>query len=153
MRRRRSSAFGLSPVSGPGPAAATAAAKEEENLTDASSTNTPSTSTPSLVARVGEKMRSLTVASPATPAMGLSAFGSPVTSGRERASRDVLGESHALKKKKAAGLGAAAAAAAAEVMGAGRPARGAGGPGRSPIMDLAGRGMGAVARSPLANVR
>jgi thymidine kinase len=98
-------------------------------------------------------MRSLTVASPATPAMGLSAFGSPVTSGRERASRDVLGESHALKKKKAAGLGAAAAAAAAEVMGAGRPARGAGGPGRSPIMDLAGRGMGAVARSPLANVR
>ena len=97
-------------------------------------------------------MRSLTVASPATPAMGLSAFGSPVTSGRERASRDVLGESHALKKK-AAGLGAAAAAAAAEVMGAGRPARGAGGPGRSPIMDLAGRGMGAVARSPLANVR
>ena len=155
VRRRRSSAFGLSPVSGPGPAAAAAAAaaKEEENLTDASSTNTPSTSTPSLVARVGEKMRSLTVASPATPAMGLSAFGSPVTSGRERASRDVLGESHALKKKKAAGLGAAAAAAAAEVMGAGRPARGAGGPGRSPIMDLAGRGMGAVARSPLANVR
>ncbi len=154
VRRRRSSAFGLSPVSGPGPGpAAAAAAKEEENLTDASSTNTPSTSTPSLVARVGEKMRSLTVASPATPAMGLSAFGSPVTSGRERASRDVLGESHALKKKKAAGLGAAAAAAAAEVMGAGRPARGAGGPGRSPIMDLAGRGMGAVARSPLANVR
>ena len=151
-RRRRSSAFGLSPVS-----AGEGGAKEEAKNADAETNADADVNTPSLVAQVGEKMRSLAVASPATPAMGLSAFGSPVTTGRERASRDLLGEAHALgagKKKKAAGLGAAAAAAAAEVMGAARPRdRGAGGPGRSPMMDLAGRGMGAVARSPLANVR
>ena len=150
-RRRRSSAFGLSPVS-----AGEGGAKEEAKNADAETNADADVNTPSLVAQVGEKMRSLAVASPATPAMGLSAFGSPVTTGRERASRDLLGEAHALgagKKKKAAGLGAAAAAAA-EVMGAARPRdRGAGGPGRSPMMDLAGRGMGAVARSPLANVR
>ena len=151
-RRRRSSAYGLSPVSVPGSVPAGGADEGEKKALETSA----HANTPSMVAQVGEKMRSLTVASPVTPAMGLSAFGSPVSTGRERASRDLLGETHALgagKKKKAAGLGAAAAAAAAEVMGAGRPARGAGGPGRSPIMDLAGRGMGAVARSPLANVR
>ena len=151
-RRRRSSAYGLSPVSVPGSVPAGGADEGEKKALETSA----HANTPSLVAQVGEKMRSLTVASPVTPAMGLSAFGSPVSTGRERASRDLLGETHALgvgKKKKAAGLGAAAAAAAAEVMAAGRPARGAGGPGRSPIMDLAGRGMGAVARSPLANVR
>ena len=149
-RRRRSSAFGLIPV-----LVSNGGAKEEAKKEDAE-TNARDASTPSLVAQVDEKMRSLAVASPATPVMSLAAFGSPVTSGREKASHDLLGEANALgagKKKKAAGLGAAAAAAAAEVMSAARPARGAGGPGRSPIMDLAGRGMGAVARSPLANVR
>jgi len=60
--------------------------------------------------------------------------------------------------KKAAGLSAAAAAASAGVsnvmMGGGkRLARGSGGPGRSPFSDLERRGMGAVVRSPLANVR
>ena len=153
-RKRRSSAYGLSPVSVPGSVPAGGADEGEKKGVE---TSEHAANTPSMVSMVGEKMRSLTVASPATPAMGLSAFGSPVSTGRERASRDLLGETYALgagKKKKAAGLGAAAAAAAAEVMGAGRPAgRGAGGPGRSPIMDLAGRGMGAVARSPLANVR
>ena len=54
------------------------------------------------------------------------------------------------------GLGAAAEKAVAEVTGGAggkRLARGAGGPGRSPINEFAARGMGAVARSPLANVR
>ena len=55
-------------------------------------------------------------------------------------------------RKKAAGLGAAAMAAAAGVA-AGSRSKGAGGPGRSPYNDLAGRGMGAVARSPLASLR
>ena len=59
-------------------------------------------------------------------------------------------------KKKARGLGAAAEKAVAEVTGGAggkRLARGAGGPGRSPMNEFAARGMGAVARSPLANVR
>ena len=103
-------------------------------------------STPTL-AKVGEKMRALTVDSPSTPA-AFGAFGSPVVGGSASASGGTA-------RKKAAGLGAAAKAAAMEVMGGGgkRLARGAGGPGRSPMMDLSSRGMGAVARSPLASLR
>ena len=102
--------------------------------------------TPTL-ANVGEKMRALTVDSPSTPA-AFGAFGSPVAGGSASAAGGTA-------RKKAAGLGAAAKAAAMEVMGGNgkRLARGAGGPGRSPMMDLSSRGMGAVARSPLASLR
>jgi thymidine kinase len=113
--------------------------------------------TPSLK-RVGEQMRTLTMDSPSTPAM-FSGFGSPIpgVSASASGSRGGGGEGRAAGKK-AAGLSAAAAAASAGVsnvmMGGGkRLARGSGGPGRSPFSDLERRGMGAVVRSPLANVR
>jgi thymidine kinase len=159
-RKRRSSAFGLSP--GAVVEIAGAAKKETEDFSKSISSKDISTGTPSVTpadrssispSKVGEKMRSLALASPATPAMDFSGFGSPVTVAEEKPSKAQEHVPGTAKKKKALGLGAAAAAAAAEVMGTGRPARGAGGPGRSPIMDLASRGMGAVARSPLANVR
>jgi thymidine kinase len=108
------------------------------------------------LAAVGEKMRALAMDSPATPAAfdGFAAMPgratTPSTGGVAGAS------STASSKKKARGLGAAAEKAVAEVTGGAggkRLARGAGGPGRSPMNEFAARGMGAVARSPLANVR
>lgn len=98
------------------------------------------------VSKIGDKMRSLSVMdSPATPALQFGGFGS-------FGSKGSVATPGTASRKKAAGLGAAAMAAAAGVAGGAR-AKGAGGPGRSPYNDLAGRGMGAVARSPLASLR
>lgn len=98
------------------------------------------------VSKIGDKMRSLSVMdSPATPALQFGGFGS-------FGSKGSVATPGTASRKKAAGLGAAAMAAAAGVAGGPR-AKGAGGPGRSPYNDLAGRGMGAVARSPLASLR
>ena len=96
------------------------------------------------LSEIGDKMRSLAVMdSPATPGDAFGGFGYE---------RSVGATPGTAARKKAAGLGAAAMAAAAGVTGGSR-SKGAGGPGRSPYNDLAGRGMGAVARSPLASLR
>ena len=98
----------------------------------------------SAMSEIGDKMRSLAVMdSPATPGDAFGGFGYE---------RSVGATPGTAARKKAAGLGAAAMAAAAGVAGGSR-SKGAGGPGRSPYNDLAGRGMGAVARSPLASLR
>ena len=98
------------------------------------------------VSKIGDKMASLSVMdSPATPALQFGGFGS-------FGSKGSVATPGTASRKKAAGLGAAAMAAAAGVAGGAR-AKGAGGPGRPPYKDLAGRGMGAVARSPLASLR
>lgn len=147
-RKRRSSAFGLTPG-----AVVNVGESGEKNETEKTAAM-PSAATPSVtpsvsLSRVGEKMRALALESPATPYLEFAGFGSPVTvaKGSEKNNPAHFGTA---KKKKALGLGAAAAAA---MNAPGLRVRGAGGPGRSPIMDLASRGMGAVARSPLANVR
>ena len=97
------------------------------------------------MSEIGDKMRSLAVMdSPATPGDAFGGFGYE---------RSVGATPGTAARKKAAGLGAAAMAAAAGVAAVGSRSKGAGGPGRSPYNDLAGRGMGAVARSPLASLR
>ena len=97
------------------------------------------------MSEIGDKMRSLAVMdSPATPGDAFGGFGYE---------RSVGATPGTAARKKAAGLGAAAMAAAAGVAAGGSRSKGAGGPGRSPYNDLAGRGMGAVARSPLASLR
>ena len=105
-------------------------------------------------------MRTLTVDSPSTPEV-FGGFGSPIPCGSAATSSggaSSSGGGRVAGGKKADRLGAAAAAAAKgveSVMGGGgkRLAKGFGGPDRSPFQDLERRGMGAVVRSPLANVR
>jgi thymidine kinase len=110
------------------------------------------------LAAVGEKMRALAMDSPATPAAfdGFAAMPGRATTPSTGSVAGASSTASSKKKKKARGLGAAAEKAVAEVTGGAggkRLARGAGGPGRSPMNELAAWGMGAVARSPLANVR
>ena len=163
-RKRRSSAFGATPNALRGSVGASDKKPTHGDDTEKTSEATPSLAAtpPMSLSRVGEKMRSLNLESPSTPAV-FGGFGSPMTVAKKSATetnaeKGAHGEktnsagAGSARKKKALGLGAAAAAR--EVNGGPvRVVRGAGGPGRSPIMDLASRGMGAVARSPLASVR
>ena len=143
-RGRKASSMEGTPVAGlvktKGAAADVDTAQKDQGSAEA----TPGTA--AAVSKIGDKMRSLSVMdSPATPALQFGGFGSFGSKGN-------VATPGTASRKKAAGLGAAAMAAAAGVAGGAR-AKGAGGPGRSPYNDLAGRGMGAVARSPLASLR
>ena len=157
-RQRHKKRQSMEGASTPAAVATTSAATAAAAAVGASGSGGKGEVTPSLQ-RIGEQMRTLTMASPSTPA-AFSGFGSPIPGGSAAASSGGGSSGGGrMAGKKAASMGAAAAAAAAggldNVMGGGgkRLARGAGGPGRSPFSDLERRGMGAVVRSPLANVR